>query len=251
MAYETTNVPSLISQRVGASGGAVWIYTDGDPVSTVCGVNYLSNATALGLKAGDKVIHVDTTLNTTTDLRVMTGETPGTAVGALCSAIEPATETSIALDSAGTGTFLINDIVRFSNDPTSEYRITTGDTDISNGGALVITPGLAVATAIGTGISIKSDVINLSAGKTGSQVISGSGATRTLTAQESGATVLFDLATGITYTLPTAVVGLKYKFITTVNRCRARSRARRPGRPTSPTAPPTSASRQTRPPPVA
>jgi hypothetical protein len=50
-------------------------------------------------------------------------------------------------------------------------------------------------------------------------VISGQGATVTLTAQQSGSTVLFDRAAGIVYTLPApsqALVGIYYDFITTV-----------------------------------
>lgn len=46
-----------------------------------------------------------------------------------------------------------------------------------------------------------------------SSVISGSGATVTLTAQQSGATALFDRAAGIVYTLPAPAVGLNYRFI--------------------------------------
>lgn len=47
-------------------------------------------------------------------------------------------------------------------------------------------------------------------------VVSGSGATATLTAQQSGSTVLFDRAAGIVYTLPAPQVGLKFRFMTTV-----------------------------------
>jgi len=46
-------------------------------------------------------------------------------------------------------------------------------------------------------------------------VISGSGATVTLTAAQSGATALFDRAAGIVYTLPAPVVGLYFDFIIT------------------------------------
>jgi hypothetical protein len=42
--------------------------------------------------------------------------------------------------------------------------------------------------------------------------ISGSGATVTLTAAQSGSTALFDRAAGIVYTLPAPEVGLFYKF---------------------------------------
>lgn len=47
------------------------------------------------------------------------------------------------------------------------------------------------------------------------KVISGLGATRALTAAESGALVLFDKADGIVVTLPAPAVGLTYDFIVT------------------------------------
>ena len=49
------------------------------------------------------------------------------------------------------------------------------------------------------------------------KVISGEGASRTLLASESGATVLYDRAAGIIYTLPAPVVGLEFDFVTTVS----------------------------------
>lgn len=48
-------------------------------------------------------------------------------------------------------------------------------------------------------------------------VVSGTGATATLTAAQSGKKILFDRAAGIVFTLPAPVVGLKYSFITTVD----------------------------------
>lgn len=48
-------------------------------------------------------------------------------------------------------------------------------------------------------------------------VVSGQGATATLTAAQSGALCLFDRAAGIVYTLPAPVVGLWFDFITTVS----------------------------------
>lgn len=47
-------------------------------------------------------------------------------------------------------------------------------------------------------------------------VISGSGATVTLTAAQTGSLVLFDRAAGIIFTLPAPVVGLRFTFLTTV-----------------------------------
>lgn len=217
MAYETGNPPALLGQRVGASGGAVWIYKDGDSLDDVAEVNYVKNAVDLGLVAGDCVIHIDTTDLVTTDLVAVAHRTSGTAVGMTCSAIEPVGETSIVLASAGTGTVLIGDIVTFGNDLVTEYLITTGDTDVSNGGTLVITPSLVVATLATTPITIKSGVINLSTGKMGRNVEASLAATQLITPSESGSLFLFDRAAGLTYTLPEAVIGLKYSFVTTVD----------------------------------
>lgn len=50
-----------------------------------------------------------------------------------------------------------------------------------------------------------------------SGVVSGTGATLTITAAQSGKKFLFDRAAGIVFTLPAPVVGLKYTFITTVS----------------------------------
>ena len=45
------------------------------------------------------------------------------------------------------------------------------------------------------------------------RVVIGEGvATRTLQAKESGALCLFDTATGVTYTLPTPVIGMQFEF---------------------------------------
>jgi len=217
MSYAISNPPRMISQSVGANGGDLWMYKDGDSLTTVGGVNYVSNAADLGLKAGDAVLHIDETLLTTTLTTAVAHRTSGTASGALCSAIEPIGESSIALQSAGTGTFVIDDIVTFDNDPDTEYRITTGDADISGGGTLVVTPVLVKATAVGTGIKVKSGVINLATGKTGRKVHASSAATRLIQPSESGDMFLMDSAAGQSFTLPEAVVGLKYSFLVTVD----------------------------------
>lgn len=72
-----------------------------------------------------------------------TTNTTGYAVGA----------TSIGLASAGTGTIVAGDVISFAGD-TNKYLVVTGDTDVSNGGTIVLAaPGLrkaipASATAI-------------------------------------------------------------------------------------------------------
>lgn len=71
--------------------------------------------------------------------------------------------TTINLASAGTGTFLPGDVVSFAGD-TNKYMVVTGDTDVSNGGSIVIAaPGLrqaipAAATAITRSASYTSNV---------------------------------------------------------------------------------------------
>ena len=79
MAYETSNPPALISQRVGADGGAVWVYKDGDTLSTVIGADYISNGDALGMEAGDKVIFIDSTNTKAIDLTVSAVTSDGAA----------------------------------------------------------------------------------------------------------------------------------------------------------------------------
>lgn len=49
------------------------------------------------------------------------------------------------------------------------------------------------------------------------EVIQSVGATRTLLAEESGSLCLFDVATGVVYTLPTAVEGMYFDFMATVS----------------------------------
>lgn len=72
------------------------------------------------------------------------------------------------------------------------------------------TPNLYVAGNVSIGGSLTT------AGQT-STIISGQGATATLTAAQSGSTALFDRAAGIVYTLPAPVVGLRFTFLVTVS----------------------------------
>lgn len=66
-----------------------------------------------------------------------TTDNAGYAVGA----------TTITLASAGTGTIIAGDIITFAGD-TNKYVVKTGDTDVSNGGTIVLQePGLRVAIA--------------------------------------------------------------------------------------------------------
>ena len=60
MAYSTSSPPALISQRVGADGGALWFYKSTDAPTVVRVSGYITNGDDLGMKAGDVVIGVDT-----------------------------------------------------------------------------------------------------------------------------------------------------------------------------------------------
>lgn len=77
--------------------------------------------------------------------------TAGTASGATTNNAGYAVgTTSLTLASAGTGTLVAGDVVTFAGD-TNKYVITSGDTDVSNGGTITIAaPGLRVAMSAAT-----------------------------------------------------------------------------------------------------
>lgn len=60
MAYDTSNPPAMISQRVGATGGALWYYASTDNLAAVNTAGYFSNGYDLGMRAGDIVFVLDT-----------------------------------------------------------------------------------------------------------------------------------------------------------------------------------------------
>lgn len=75
----------------------------------------------------------------------------GTASGATTNAAGYAVgATTLTLASAGTGTLVAGDVVTFAGD-TNQYVVTSGDTDVSNGGTFTIAaPGLRVAMSAAT-----------------------------------------------------------------------------------------------------
>lgn len=73
--------------------------------------------------------------------------TAGTAAGATTDTTGYAVGLkTVALASAGTGTLVVGDIITFAGD-TQTYVVTSGDTDVSNGGSLSFEPGLKIALA--------------------------------------------------------------------------------------------------------
>jgi P22 coat protein - gene protein 5 len=83
--------------------------------------------------------------------QVKTSVTAGTASGATTNSAGYAVgSTSFTLASAGTGTLIAGDLITFAGD-TNVYTVVTGDTDVSNGGTLVIAePGIRVAMSAAT-----------------------------------------------------------------------------------------------------
>lgn len=74
---------------------------------------------------------------------------------------------------------------------------------------------------IGSGTNEGLDILPKAAGNIRIQgnknmVVSGQGATKTLSVSDSGSTVLFDRAAGIVYTLPSAAAGLYFDFFVSV-----------------------------------
>lgn len=79
MAYSTSNPPALLSQTIGGSK-KVYVYASTDNAAAVRAAGYITNAKELGMKAGDKVISVDTddaTMLTTEHVVVSVNATTG------------------------------------------------------------------------------------------------------------------------------------------------------------------------------
>lgn len=75
------------------------------------------------------------------------------------------------------------------------------------------------AVRLGRALRTKLPIITTStiSGTRVNTVVSGQGATANLTAAQSGASVLFDRAAGIVYTLPAPNIGLSFNFYVTVS----------------------------------
>jgi hypothetical protein len=57
----------LVAQGIGGPAGSrIWVYVDGDAAGTVDAADYISNASALGMKVSDTFVLVDTATPLTT-----------------------------------------------------------------------------------------------------------------------------------------------------------------------------------------
>ena len=79
MAYSTSAPAALVSQRVGADGGAIWIYKSTDTMAEVLAADYFSDGFDLGLVVGDVLIVIDSTNITATTTEVTTVTADGAA----------------------------------------------------------------------------------------------------------------------------------------------------------------------------
>lgn len=91
--------------------------------------------------------------------------------------------------------------------------------DISIAGGLNTNKPVAFGSTLAvTGVVTLGGIVNTgTTSGSRSNIISGSGATATLTAAQSGSTALFDRAAGIVYTLPPPVTGYVFNFVATVS----------------------------------
>jgi len=86
MAYETSNPPRLLVPGVAGSVN-IWIYVDGDAHADVDASGYFTNGYALGMRADDQVLVVDTNLKISSwhYVEILTGTTinlaDGTVIG--------------------------------------------------------------------------------------------------------------------------------------------------------------------------
>jgi hypothetical protein len=60
MAYNPNGL-SLVSQRVGAAVGSVWVYASTDPIGVTLAANYFAGAKHYGVQEGEPVTIIDTT----------------------------------------------------------------------------------------------------------------------------------------------------------------------------------------------
>ena len=124
-------------------------------INTASGANFLGKQSAVNSAGTDSILRQGVILDLAgmpiRESAQLGSHTAGTAASATTDATGYAVgTTSIALASAGTGTILAGDVITFAGD-TNKYVVVTGDTDVSNGGTIVIQePGLRVAMSAAT-----------------------------------------------------------------------------------------------------
>ena len=123
--------------------------TAGSSLRTLLNVNSARDESKLPITAQGVITRISD-LNVRESGQIVTS-TAGTAASATTDNAGYAVgATTITLASAGTGTLVAGDVVTFAGD-TNQYVITSGDTDVSNGGTITIAaPGLRKAMSAAT-----------------------------------------------------------------------------------------------------
>jgi len=127
-------------------------------LNTAAGANLIGKQSRTDIAGQDSMLRRGVLLDTAgfsiRESAAVVTSTKGTAAGATTDATGYAVgATTITLASAGTGTIVAGDVITLAGD-TNKYVVKTGDTDVSNGGTIVLqAPGLrqaipAAATAI-------------------------------------------------------------------------------------------------------
>lgn len=123
--------------------------TAGSSLRTLLNVNSARDESKMPITAQGVITRISD-LNVRESGQIVTS-TAGTAASATTDNAGYAVgATTITLASAGTGTLVAGDVVTFAGD-TNQYVITSGDTDVSNGGTITIAaPGLRKAMSAAT-----------------------------------------------------------------------------------------------------
>lgn len=90
MAYSASNPPALIAQKIGG-GGRVYLWETAEAAGTVDANDYIENGYALGMRASDTVLVVDTNTPLTTMHRVESATAGGAADLAVGTTVGSAT----------------------------------------------------------------------------------------------------------------------------------------------------------------
>ncbi len=90
MAYETSNPPALVAQKIGG-GGRIFVWETAEAAGTVDANDYIDNGYALGMREDDTVLVVDTATPLTTMHRVESATAGGAADLAVGTTVGSAT----------------------------------------------------------------------------------------------------------------------------------------------------------------
>lgn len=85
MAYDTSNPPHMLTNRVGG-GGALWYYSSTDVHTDVDAAGYFTDGEARGMRVGDVVLVVETDNSYALSMHVVTAVSTSATVSARVTA---------------------------------------------------------------------------------------------------------------------------------------------------------------------